>query len=115
MKQRDSLTLKSKLIVGQMAMAGIKLSTISFYMGNAVLLERKSGVTLLEMTSNFKFSRAGANRHLKTLKELGIVEKCSYHNWRLTLNPLRDIDFLEILKTSFNGLRQERNVAYASG
>lgn len=110
MMQRESLSLKAKLVVAQMALMGLKLSTISFYMHNAVLLEQDCGVTLKEMTTYYPFSMAGASRHLRSLRENGIVEKCSYRNWRLSNNPVCDYDFLQVLKLE-RVLRQNDHAA----
>lgn len=87
-----------KLIIGQMALDEISISTICFFKGAYALLRDGGGVTSKQMQLASNASRARASIHIAALTRKGYLQKTSKcsreHRWCISPKVLYSPDVM---------------------
>lgn len=93
MRNRKDPVLK-KLIAGQMALNGVNVLTIDFFMRVYDIIACDDGVDCVQMSKKAIMHPSQAKRHAHRLQEAGFLERCRWRGWRLSENAITDPDLL---------------------
>jgi hypothetical protein len=91
------MSIKEKLIVGQMALDKVSISTIIFYMMVKDLLDMEGGTSCAECARVSFMSSQAAARHLSKLQQAGYARREGYRSWKKAPQMLKDGDLMFIV------------------